>query len=100
MKKLVLILIPAYNAAEFIADTIESVPAQTGPRKEIIVVNDGYQDDTSAIARQFESKKFSLWRKTTNGRQRLVTRDFPSVLETTSGESQLEQFVAVRAERL
>lgn len=51
---LVSILIPAYNAEEWIADTIRSAVAQTWPRKEIIVVDDGSTDQTAAIARQFE----------------------------------------------
>ena len=46
MKRLVSVLIPAYDDAEFIADTIKSALAQTWPRKEIIVVNDGSHDDT------------------------------------------------------
>jgi PST family polysaccharide transporter len=51
---LVSILIPAYNASEWIADTIRSGLAQTWPRIEIIVVDDGSKDDTLAVARQFE----------------------------------------------
>jgi glycosyltransferase involved in cell wall biosynthesis len=67
MKKLVSILIPACNAAEFIADTIKSVLAQTWPQKEIIVVNDGSQDDTLAIAREFESKQVLVVTKDNEG---------------------------------
>src|SRR5579863_347178 len=48
------ILIPSYNAEEWIADTIRSAIAQTWPRKEIIVVDDGSKDRTLEIARQFE----------------------------------------------
>lgn len=53
---LVSILIPAYNAEEWIADTIRSAIGQTWPRKEIIVVDDGSKDATLAIARQFENQ--------------------------------------------
>lgn len=53
---LVSILIPAYNAEEWIGDTIRSALAQTWPRTEIIVVDDGSKDQTLAIARQFESQ--------------------------------------------
>lgn len=53
---LVSILIPAYNAAEWIADTIRSAMAQTWPRIEIIVVDDGSKDETLSIARKFESQ--------------------------------------------
>ena len=52
---LVSILIPAFNAQESIAETLQSAIAQTWPRKEIIVVDDGSTDATLAIARQFES---------------------------------------------
>ena len=56
MKPLVSILIPAYNAEAWISDTIRSAMAQTWPRKEIIIVNDGSTDQTWRVARQFESK--------------------------------------------
>ena len=55
MKPLVSILIPAFNAQKWIAETLQSAIAQTWPRKEIIVVDDGSTDRTLAIARQFES---------------------------------------------
>ncbi len=55
-KPLVSILIPAFNAEEWISDTLRSAIGQTWERKEIIVVDDGSSDQTVAIARQFESK--------------------------------------------
>jgi len=55
MKPLVSILIPAYNAQEFLADTIRSALNQTWEHKEIIIVDDGSGDGTLALARQFES---------------------------------------------
>jgi glycosyltransferase involved in cell wall biosynthesis len=57
MKPLVSILIPAYNAAPWIADTIRSAIGQTWPRKEIIVVDDGSKDQTCAVAGQFASRE-------------------------------------------
>jgi glycosyltransferase involved in cell wall biosynthesis len=55
MKPLVSILIPAYNAEPFIADTIKSALAQTWPEKEIVVVDDGSTDNTLSIAMKFAS---------------------------------------------
>jgi glycosyltransferase involved in cell wall biosynthesis len=49
------ILIPAYNAAAWIADTLRSALAQTWQEREIIVVDDGSKDETVGIARRFES---------------------------------------------
>jgi glycosyltransferase involved in cell wall biosynthesis len=60
MKPLVSILIPACNAEQWIADTIKSAIAQTWPRKEIIVVDDGSTDQTLAIARRFASKDVAV----------------------------------------
>jgi glycosyltransferase involved in cell wall biosynthesis len=56
MKPLVSILIPAYNAEEFIADAIRSAIAQIWQRKEIIVVDDGSRDGTAEVVRRFASK--------------------------------------------
>jgi glycosyltransferase involved in cell wall biosynthesis len=56
MKPLVSILIPAFNAQEWLAETLNSAIGQTWDRKEIIVVDDGSKDNTLAIARQFSSK--------------------------------------------
>ena len=45
---LVSIIIPAYNAAEFIGETLDSVFAQTFTGYEVIVINDG-SPDTDAL---------------------------------------------------
>jgi glycosyltransferase involved in cell wall biosynthesis len=60
MKPLVSILIPAFNAEAWIAGTIESALAQTWPRKEIIIVDDGSTDQTFAVACQFASKDVAV----------------------------------------
>ena len=56
MKPLVSILIGAYNAEQWIGYTLQSAIAQTWPRKEIIVVNDGSTDGTAEVAHGFASK--------------------------------------------
>jgi glycosyltransferase involved in cell wall biosynthesis len=55
MPDLVSILIPAFNAAPWISETLRSAANQLWPRKEIIVVDDGSRDDTVAVARRFAS---------------------------------------------
>jgi glycosyltransferase involved in cell wall biosynthesis len=67
MKPLVSILVPAYNAEEWIADTIKSAIGQSWPRKEIIVVDDGSTDQTLAIARQFASKDVAIVKQINQG---------------------------------
>jgi glycosyltransferase involved in cell wall biosynthesis len=60
MKPLVSILIPAYNAEKWIADSIRSAIGQTWERKEIIVVDDGSTDGTTEVARRFASKEMKV----------------------------------------
>jgi glycosyltransferase involved in cell wall biosynthesis len=57
MKPLVSILIPAYNAKQWIAESLQSAIAQTWQRKEIIVVDDGSSDGTAEMARRFASRE-------------------------------------------
>jgi glycosyltransferase involved in cell wall biosynthesis len=47
------VIVPAYNGAKYIAETLESILKQTVPAVEVIVVNDGSTDDTSSIVRSF-----------------------------------------------
>jgi glycosyltransferase involved in cell wall biosynthesis len=61
MEPLVSILIPAYNAEKWIAYTLQSALAQTWPRKEIIVVDDGSTDHTAEVVRRFGSKGVVLF---------------------------------------
>jgi len=60
MSELISILIPAYNAARWIPDTIQSALQQTWPNKEIIIVDDGSKDDTLAVCRALESKSVKV----------------------------------------
>ena len=47
------VIIPAYNRAELLRETLDSVLAQTLTDWEIIVVDDGSTDDTAAAARAY-----------------------------------------------
>lgn len=54
-KPKVSIIICAYNAEEFIEDTLKSVLAQTWKNLEVIVVDDGSVDNTAQIINKFSS---------------------------------------------
>ena len=60
------VIIPAYNASQYIERALKSVWAQTRPADEIIVVNDGSQDNTSEIVRKY-SDKVTLIEQSNNG---------------------------------
>jgi len=67
MKPLVSILIPAYNSQLWISDTLRSAVAQTWPRKEIIIVDDGSTDQTLAVARRFECENVRVYTQKNQG---------------------------------
>ena len=47
------VVIPAFDAARYLREAIESVLSQTRPPLELIVVDDGSTDDTAAIAESY-----------------------------------------------
>ena len=66
-KPLVSILIPAYNAGPWIAETLRSAIAQSWEFKEIIVVDDGSSDQTTQIARSFEDQGVRVFEQSNQG---------------------------------
>ena len=50
------IIIPAYNAGDYLANTIESVFNQTYPDFELLLIDDGSTDHTHEIVQAFQSK--------------------------------------------
>lgn len=54
---LVSILIGAYNAEPWIAETLASAAGQTYPNVEVVLVDDGSTDGTLQVARQFEAER-------------------------------------------
>lgn len=50
---LISIIIPIYNAAQFLPETINSVIAQTYPNFEVLLINDGSTDSSKKICKQF-----------------------------------------------
>jgi len=65
---LVSIIIPAYNEEKVIANTIESTLEINYPNKDIIVIDDGSNDDTLQIARRYQDKGVKVLHKTNGGK--------------------------------
>jgi glycosyltransferase involved in cell wall biosynthesis len=52
------VIIPAYNAAEYLAQAVESIRAQNHSPMEIIIVDDGSIDATAGVARNIPDVHF------------------------------------------
>lgn len=60
--KLVSVIIPVYNAAQYVAEAIESVINQTYPFKELILVDDCSKDESYKICKQYECDWIKVYR--------------------------------------
>ena len=66
---LISVVIPAYNAGQFLDETLESVLSQTYENWECIIVNDGSTDNTESVAKKWCEKdsRFRLTNKENGG---------------------------------
>ena len=55
---LISVIMPTYNAAQWVTCTIDNLAAQTYPHFELIVSDDGSQDDTVSVVRKKLAKSF------------------------------------------
>lgn len=56
--QLVSVAIPCFNQAHFLGEAIESVLTQSHPRLEVLVVDDGSSDNTSAVAASYPGVRY------------------------------------------
>jgi glycosyltransferase involved in cell wall biosynthesis len=76
------IVIPAFNAAEFIGETLLSIRKQQFPSLEVLVMDGGSTDDTALIARDFEGLAVSVFSEPDGGQLDAVQKG----LKRSTGE--------------
>lgn len=78
------IIVPCFNQAEFLSETLESVLAQTYSDWECIIMNDGSTDNTESIALSFVNKdnRFKYYKQENQGLS--ATRN--NAIKKSSGE--------------
>jgi glycosyltransferase involved in cell wall biosynthesis len=83
---LISVIMPTYNAARWVTDTIDNLAAQTYPHFELIVADDGSQDDTVAVVRQKLAQSFHKpWRIVELGNNRGPSAARNLALEAAQG---------------
>ena len=56
MPPIISIIVPCYNQAKYMRDALDSVINSTLKEWECVIVNDGSQDETLSIAKEYEQK--------------------------------------------
>lgn len=74
MPPLVSILIPCYNAAPWLRETLESALGQSWPNKEIIVVDDGSTDESPTILRAYAGRGIRVFTQANGGQSAAFNR--------------------------
>lgn len=105
-KALVSIIIPFYNAASFLSQTIQSALDQTWSSIEIILVDDGSTDESLEIAKKIKSNKIIVIQQKNSGAsaarnsgllhakgEYIQFLDADDLLSPTKIELQMEQLV-------
>ncbi|NVK53926.1 MAG: glycosyltransferase family 2 protein [Flavobacteriaceae bacterium] len=85
MDPLVSIIIPVYNKASFLRETLDSALSQTYSNTELVLVNDGSKDDSLSILEKYQSifpKKVRLINQKNSG----VSRATNVGIEASIGE--------------
>jgi glycosyltransferase involved in cell wall biosynthesis len=65
-QSLVSVVMPAYNAGEFISGAVTSILNQTYKNLELIVVNDGSIDDTQTVLDEFRDRRLRVVTQASN----------------------------------
>ena len=63
---LVSVIMPSWNTADLIGESIRSVQAQTYPDWELIIVDDCSTDDTAAVVAAFDDERIRFFENETN----------------------------------
>lgn len=66
MNELVSVIMPAYNAAKYITESIESVLNQTYQNWELIIIDDGSKDNTAEIIGKYTDQRIKFYKNETN----------------------------------
>lgn len=76
MSHLVTVLMPAYNSAKYVAESVESVLGQTFKDFEFIIINDGSTDDTLDIINKYAKtdKRISILNQDNKGLVKTLNR--------------------------
>ena len=76
-KDLISIIVPMYNAAQFIKKCITSILNQTYKNFELLIINDGSTDNSLEICNKFKDQRIKIINQ--ENTKRVFTTDYYSI---------------------
>lgn len=67
MQPLISVIIPCYNGAPFIEETLSSILMQSEKNIEVIIVNDGSTDNSEVLIKKFDDKRIQYYYQANQG---------------------------------
>ncbi len=85
--KLISILIPAYNHANYVTQTLNSILKDSYPNKEIIIIDDGSSDNTDLVIKEWiKEHKDKIKIKYKSRKNQGLTKTLNELLSMSEGE--------------
>ena len=75
------VIVPTYNGAMYLQETLDALLVQTFPNFELLVIDDGSTDNSASVVESIEDPRVRLIRKKNKGLAHALNRGIAELLQ-------------------